>query len=281
MKSRMLQALAIVIILEIGLVHYFTAQHEFEEAAVLGFLFIANFLGAIVAAYAIYRQKTWGWGLGLAIAVGSIAGYAWSRTLGMPGMDVEEWFTPYGIVAMMLEGAFIILVLFRPWKIPNGELQPSTSGRLRYILPVAGLLVMISISALSYQWDAAVTQAYGYHVGSLEHVMDTPVTASVDLEKQYGVQVSLVATSMMDSIVDVRLKIIDPDKAHVFLQNQAALLVDQQALILAPHMHSHSSTRLKAGKVFIVFFPTQKIIHPGSEVSLVFGSVRLEPVIVQ
>jgi hypothetical protein len=79
----------------------------------------------------------------------------------------------------------------------------------------------------------------------------------------------------------VRLKIIDPDKAHVFLQNQAALLVNQQALVLAPHMHSHTSSRLKAGKVYIVFFPTQRIIQPGSEVSLVFGSVRLAPVIVQ
>ena len=281
MKSRLLQTLAIVIILEIGIIHYITAQHEFEEAAILGYLFIANFLGSILAAYGIYRQKKWGWGLGLAIAAGSIAGYTWSRTLGMPGMDMEEWFTPYGVVAMVLEGAFIVLFLFRPWKISDEVRRPSTSGRFRYILPAVGLLVIISISALSYQWDSSVTRAFGVHVASLDHVIDTPVTASVDLEKQYGVQVSLVATSMMGNIVDVRLKIIDPDKAQGFLQNQAALLVDQQALILAPHMHSHADSRLKAGKVFILFFPTQKIIHPGTEVSLVFGSVRIEPMIVQ
>jgi hypothetical protein len=83
---------------------------------------------------------------------------------------------------------------------------------------------------------------------------------------------------MMGSIVDVRMKIMDPNKAHALLQNQAALLVDQQALILAPHMHSHGGTRLKAGKVFVVFFPTQQIIQPGSDVSLVFGNLRVEPV---
>jgi hypothetical protein len=86
---------------------------------------------------------------------------------------------------------------------------------------------------------------------------------------------------MVGSIVDVRLKIVDPDKAHALLQNQAALLVGQQSLILAPHMHSHNSTRLKAGKMFILFFPTQGVISPGSQVSLVFGPVRVEPVTVK
>jgi len=81
--------------------------------------------------------------------------------------------------------------------------------------------------------------------------------------------------------VDVRVKIVDPDKAHLILQNQAALLVNQEALILAPHMHSHNSTRLKAGKIFGVFFPTEEKIHVGSEVSLVFGPVRIEPVAVR
>ncbi len=126
-----------------------------------------------------------------------------------------------------------------------------------------------------------VTQAFGYHVGSLDQVIDTPVTSFSELEEQYGVQVSLVATSMMNSIVDVRLKIIDPEKAHMLLQNQAALLVNQQSLVLAPHMHSHNGNRLKAGKVFIIFFPTQQVIHAGSEVSLVFGRERVEPVIVR
>jgi hypothetical protein len=86
---------------------------------------------------------------------------------------------------------------------------------------------------------------------------------------------------MMGSIVDVRIKVIDTEKAHALLQNQAALLVNQQVLILAPHMHSHTGGRLKAGKIFTIFFPTEKIITAGSQVSLVFGPVRVEPVTVK
>ena len=43
MKHKTLQILAVILIIEIGLVHYFSAQHEYEEAAVLGYLFVANF----------------------------------------------------------------------------------------------------------------------------------------------------------------------------------------------------------------------------------------------
>jgi hypothetical protein len=102
------------------------------------------------------------------------------------------------------------------------------------------------IVALAYRWDVLVKTNYGHHVASLDKVCSTPVTSFAQLEEIYGVQVSLVATSMMDSIVDVRLKVVDPNKAHSLLQNQAALLVGQQSLILAPHMHSHTGTRLKA-----------------------------------
>ena len=125
MKSKFLHWLAIILILEIGLLHIITAQGEYEEAAYMGYLFAANFFGSLIAALGIYHKQFWGWMLGLVIAAGSIAGYIWSRTLGMPGMNVEEWFTPYGIVSMSLEGAFILLVLLRPWKIPQMNYLPA------------------------------------------------------------------------------------------------------------------------------------------------------------
>jgi hypothetical protein len=148
-------------------------------------------------------------------------------------------------------------------------------------VPVIGLFCVVAVSGITYRWDYTVAQAYGHHVGSLAQVCSTPATSLAELEEKYGVQVSLVANSMMGSIVDVRLKVVDPDKAHALLQNQAALLLNQESLVLAPHMHSHGSTRLKVGKIFTIFFPAQQIIHPGSSVSLVFGPVRTEAVVVR
>jgi hypothetical protein len=279
MKTKVLQWLAIVVIFEIGLLHLMMAQGEYEEAAYMGYLFAANFFGALIAAYAIYRKQVWGWLFGLAIVAASLAGYAWSRTLGMPGMNVEEWFTPYGVVAMSLEAGFVLLVILRPWK--TNRLDNLPSMHLKYILPVVGLFAIASISLGAYRWDEAVTQMFGYHVGTLEQVLDTPAATQSEMEEKYGVQISLAANTMMNSIVDVRLKIVDPAKAHDLMLNQAALLVDHQALILAPHMHSHTVTRMKVGKSFTIFFPTQKIVTQGTPVSLVFGSVRFEPVVVR
>ena len=278
---KILTWLAVILILETGLLHIVTAQGKYQEAAYLGYLFAANFSGSLIAALGIYHRQVWGWALGLAITAGSIAGYVWSRTVGLPGTNVEEWFAPYGIVFMAVESAFIFILLLRPWKMAASGSLSIAMPRLPYVPHLAGLFVIGSLGIFTYQWDASVIHTFGHHVGSLGQVCNTPPLAMADLEQRYGIQVSLVAVSMLDSIVDVRIKVVDPDKAEGLLQNQAALLVGQQFLIIAPHMHSHSGPRLKAGKIFTVFFPTQQIIRSGSFVSLILGPVRVEPVLVR
>lgn len=283
MKSRLLQWLAIILIVEVGLLHYFTAQSEYEEAAYMGYLFMLNFLGALIAAFGIYHKQVWGWGLGAFIAAGSIVGYLLSRTAGMPGMEVEGWLDPFGIVALAVEGLFLLLVLLRPWKIvppPEEQIYTSPAWR-RYLLPASALLVIGAISLLPYQWDVYLTQQAGHeHVGTLNQVCSTPPTSFDELEEKYGIKISLVAATEMGSIIDVRLKIVDPDKAHALLVNQAAILVDQKFLVLAPHLHTHY--KLKPNKLFLMFFSSQRnTIRAGSEVSLVFGHVRVAPVTVR
>lgn len=281
MKSKVLQWFAIVLIIETGLLHFFTAQGAYEEAAYLGYLFMANFLGALVAAYGIYRKQVWGWALGFVIAAGSMIAYIWSRTLGMPGMAAEEWFTPFGLVAMAVEGLFILLVLVRPWRmVVARDEQPSTPARLSYLLPISGLLVVALISVSAYRWDMTAIQVEHGHISSVTELRTTPLTSFDELEERYGVRVSLVALTAMDSIVDVRFKILDPEKAHSLFDHHAALLVDQQLLILAPHMHGHG--RLKPGVNYVIFFPNpQQAVHTGTPVSVVFGNLRIESISAQ
>jgi hypothetical protein len=280
-RSRYLSWLAIVLILQMGLLHLVTAQGKYEQAAYMGYLFAANFFGSLISAFGIYHRQRWGWMLGFFIVVCSMAGYLWSRTLGMPQLNIEEWNAPYGIVMISVDCAFVLVTLLRPWRPSPGNSVQSTNPNLSLGSLVVGLFLVGSAGMLTYQWDAAFIHYYGHHVGSLGQVCNTRETSLADLEETYGVQVSLAAMSMMNSIVDVRIKVVDPDKAHALLQNQAALLINQQVLILAPHMHSHTGPRLKAGKIFTMFFPTQQIIHAGSQVSLVLGPVRVEPVVVK
>jgi len=280
MKSKLLHWLAIVLILETGLLHILTSQAEYDEAPYMGYLFAANFFGSLIAALGIDRRQLWGWLLGLIISTLSIAGYIWSRIYGMPQMPVEEWLAPYGIVAMSVEGFFVILCLLRPWRFSTASMSLSADLRTHYIFSITGLFLLSFITVFAYRWDVALTEQYGHHIGSLDQVCNTPATSFAELEERYGLQVSLVAVSMIDSIVDVRLKVIDPQKAAELLKNQAALLVDQQVLVLAPHQHHHGS--IQRDKIHFLFFPTQNgTVHTGSAVSLVFGSVRVETVTVK
>ena len=277
MKSKFLQGLAIVIILEVGLVHYFSAQHEFEDAWILGYMFIANFLGSLVAAYGIYRRKTRGWGLGFLISAGSIGAYIWSRTSGLPGLRPEEWLYPWGVTSILAESLFCLLVFMRPWKDRPVDAAPAAnSGRLgTYLFSTISLIALITVNFYTYQMDARYPELDHAHVFFLWQVRLQPEISRTTLEAQYGMDVSRVAVSAMDSIIDVRLKIMDAEKADQLLEDGNFALLVGDTLIPAPHVNRHMIGKRRA----VVFFPNlDRIVQNGTPVSLVFENLRIEPV---
>src|SRR5829696_6165945 len=97
----------IALIAVVGLIHMIDAPEDLEEGSYLGFLFVANFLGALVAAAGIYRENRWGWVIGLLLAGGVFAGYVISRTAGLPGLPAEEeWLEPLGVHFLVVEALF-------------------------------------------------------------------------------------------------------------------------------------------------------------------------------
>jgi uncharacterized membrane protein YfcA len=98
----------ISVIVIVGLIHLIGAPEDLEEAPYQGVLFLANFFGAILAAIGIYRGRNWGWSLGALVAGGAFAGYVISRTVGLPGLPVEEeWLEPLGLLSMLVESLFV------------------------------------------------------------------------------------------------------------------------------------------------------------------------------
>lgn len=105
----MVAGIAMALIAFTGLVHLLDAPDAFEEAAYKGVLFVANAVGAAVAAYGIYKHERWGWMLGLVISAGSVLAYVASRTVGMPLIPAEPdaWFEHLGVLSMAAELAFL------------------------------------------------------------------------------------------------------------------------------------------------------------------------------
>jgi hypothetical protein len=117
-SSAWLVGVGISLIVVVGLIHLIDAPEDLEEGSYLGFLFLANFLGALVASVGIYRGNRWGWVLGLLVAGGAFVGYVISRTAGLPGLGVEEeWLEPLGVLSLIVEALFVgvfLAILVRP-----------------------------------------------------------------------------------------------------------------------------------------------------------------------
>lgn len=111
-QSKSIAWAGIVLIIITGIIHFIDAPDAFGEMTYKGILFTLNGIGAVVAAYGIFRGASWGWLLGLVVAGGAIIGYIISRTIGLPGLPVEsEWLEPLGVLSLMVEGIFVALAI--------------------------------------------------------------------------------------------------------------------------------------------------------------------------
>lgn len=110
---RILIAAAILLIIAVGLVHLRGAPPHYRVAPYLGVGFVANFIGALVAAVGIYRDALWGWLLGALVAGGALVMYVVSRSVGLPGYElaIGRWFGPLGTLSVVVEVLFIAVFL--------------------------------------------------------------------------------------------------------------------------------------------------------------------------
>ena len=118
--SERLVGAGISVIVFVGLIHLIDAPGDLQEATYQGMLFLANFFGAVTAAIGIYRGHGWGWSLGVLVAGGAFVGYVVSRTVGLPGLPVEEeWLEPLGLLSLIVEALFVglsLTIFVRPAK---------------------------------------------------------------------------------------------------------------------------------------------------------------------
>ncbi len=271
MKTKILMWLGVILLIITGLVHLYLVQEEFEEAAYIGVLFFLNFLGSFIAAVGVLRGQAWGWLLGLLVTSGSVAAYILSRTAGLPGHPAEEWTVPSGLLSLAAEILFVILV-FVVWPSLDLRFPAALPALPRYSTPMAAMLTVTLLGIAGFFWQTRVV----------------PITQA-DLEEKYGLQVSLVATTMMESVVDVRLKILDVEKAERLLDDRhdendygatgpSLLVGDREASILEPARMHHPHI-LKDEDIYFMFYPnTDHIVKTGTPVSLVFGNYYLEPI---
>jgi hypothetical protein len=101
-------------------------------------------------------------------------------------------------------------------------------------------------------------------------------------EQQYGLRVNLVAVTAAGGMVDLRLKIVDAEKAQALLGNRTnypALLVGDDLVLHASQETINQEIKYEnGGSVYALFPNAGNIVKPGTPVTILFGDRQLEPI---
>jgi hypothetical protein len=110
--------------------------------------------------------------------------------------------------------------------------------------------------------------------------------SQASLEEKYGLKVNLLAVTAAGGMVDLRLKIVDGEKAKLLLQdkkNFPVLLAGDQKT----RLNTDEDTKSQVIKfdpeigIFLMYPNGGNVVKPGSAISILFGDIQLEPVMVR
>jgi hypothetical protein len=120
---------------------------------------------------------------------------------------------------------------------------------------------------------------------------DGSVTRS-DTVEQYGIEITSIRRSALDSIIDVRYKITDEDKAAFMMdRTKDSFMLDQASgkVVAVPDTSRIGPLRttMRFGKptegrtYFILFGNPGKVIYQGSKVTLIVGDMKVRDLVVE
>lgn len=107
------------------------------------------------------------------------------------------------------------------------------------------------------------------------------------LADKYGVRVNLIAVTAAGGLVDFRLKVLDAEKAHLLLQDNedlpTLLVGDGEAMLIAPEDSTGQliNSLIDDGNIFLAYPNVGSVVKPGMLVTVQFGEIGLEPIVVK
>jgi hypothetical protein len=121
-----------------------------------------------------------------------------------------------------------------------------------------------------------------YYLSAQRTTLPAPVTQET-LEQQYGLRVNLVALTAAGGMIDLRLKIVDGEKAKMLLQDKAnfpALQLGKGGQILnaSEDEKSQQIQFVDGGNLFLLYSNQGNVVRPGASVRILFGKTALEPI---
>lgn len=112
--------------------------------------------------------------------------------------------------------------------------------------------------------------------------MDVTTLSQQVLEEQYGLRVNLVALTAAGGMVDLRLKIVDGEKAKLLLQDKknfpSVFVNENVTLNVSEDTKAGQIQFVNDGNLFLMFPNTGNTVKRGTKVTILFGGIALEPI---
>jgi hypothetical protein len=149
--------------------------------------------------------------------------------------------------------------------------NPRHSTRVRQLLIAIILMLLLgSLSACSVDNAAPET---------------APLSLNT-LEEQYGLRVNLFAVTAAGGFVDLRLKIVDADKAKALLQEPnnfpTLWIADGNITLEVPEENRAQELQYKDDGILLFMYPNQEnSAKIGTPISIMFGELQLKPISIQ
>ena len=152
---------------------------------------------------------------------------------------------------------------------------PAPTGsrrRRRRLIVLAAVLVMITVGVS--------VQAWRQHLAS-DVRNGTTLVDRDGMAARYGIDIDLLAVTAAGGLVQLRYRVVDPDKAAPLVHDpdlSPALVVEStgKTLVMSTPPHHHGTELQLGGTYFFLMANAESALHKGDKVTLVIGDARLE-----
>ena len=158
---------------------------------------------------------------------------------------------------------------------PEAPAPPSApAGRRgrRRLIALAAVLSLVAVGGGIQGWRQ--------HLASDVRNGTTLVTAD-GMAAHYGIDIDLLAVTAAGGLVQLRYRVVDPDKAAPLVHDpdlSPALIAEEsgKTLVMSTPPHQHGTELQLGGTYFFLMANAESTLHKGDDVTLVIGDVRLE-----
>jgi len=141
--------------------------------------------------------------------------------------------------------------------------------------PLMLAIILIVLLALGLYGYNAFRTFQAPQAGSVTITQNT-------LQENYGLRVQLVAVTAAGGLVDLRLQILDAEKAKAFLDDHAnfpALRTGEDVILRTSEDAAAQDIQFENGKSIFVMYPNAgNTLKPGDPVNIIFGDLQLETI---